>query len=88
MPAPPLSAGAAHETSALVLPPTAVAAVGVPGVVAGVTELDAIDGTPVPTPLVAVTVNVYEVPFVNPVTTHVRAPVVVQNLPPVELVAV
>jgi hypothetical protein len=35
---------------------------------AGVTELDADDAGPVPTELVADTVNVYAVPFVSPVT--------------------
>jgi hypothetical protein len=35
----------------------------------GTTELDVVDAPEVPIALVAVTVNVYEVPFVNPVTT-------------------
>ena len=34
------------------------------------TELDGADGAPVPMTLVAVTVNVYVVPLVNPVTVH------------------
>ena len=34
----------------------------------GVTAFDAADAGPVPTPFVAVTLNVYAVPFVNPVT--------------------
>ena len=34
----------------------------------GVTLLDAAEAAPAPTPLVAVTVNVYAVPFVSPVT--------------------
>ena len=34
----------------------------------GVTELDAADGGPVPIEFVAVTTNVYAVPFVNPLT--------------------
>jgi len=34
----------------------------------GVTEFEAADAWPVPAPLVAVTVNVYAVPFVRPVT--------------------
>ncbi len=34
----------------------------------GVTALDAVDAEPVPTPLVADTVNVYAVPLVRPVT--------------------
>jgi hypothetical protein len=37
-------------------------------VVAGVTELLVADGVLVPTPFVAVTVKVYVVPFVRPVT--------------------
>ena len=41
--------------------------VGTPGTAAGVTELDAADGDPVPIEFVAVTVNVYAVPFVKPV---------------------
>ena len=35
----------------------------------GITELEALEAVEVPIALVAVTVNVYEVPFVNPVTT-------------------
>ena len=34
----------------------------------GVTALDALDAGPVPTAFVAVTVNVYDVPLVKPVT--------------------
>jgi hypothetical protein len=41
---------------------------GAPGIVAGVTLLDAADGKPVPFAFVAVTVNVYAVPFVRPAT--------------------
>ena len=50
----------------------------------GVTPLDATDGELVPPVVVAVTVNVYEVPFVSPVTSHVTvdAPVVEHVLPP------
>jgi hypothetical protein len=42
--------------------------VGAFGIVAGVIEFDVADVAPTPTPFVAVTVNVYAVPFVNPVT--------------------
>jgi hypothetical protein len=35
----------------------------------GITELEAVEAVEVPIALVAVTVNVYEVPFVSPVTT-------------------
>jgi hypothetical protein len=58
---------------------TAVAPVGAAGTVAvGVTAAVAADEAPVPTELVAVTLNVYEVPLVRPVTMQVRAPVVAQ----------
>jgi len=56
--------------------------------VAGVTAAEAPDAAPVPAVFVAVTVNVYAVPFVNPVTVQVSAPVVVQVAPPGEAVAV
>src|SRR5256885_13181750 len=66
---PPFDAGAVNVTVACALPPIAVTPVGGPGTVAGVTEFDGADGGPVPTAFVAVTVKVYEVPLVNPVTT-------------------
>ena len=47
----------------------------------GVTAVEAVEGPPVPALLVAVTVNVYGVPFVNPVTQHDR-PAEVHVLPP------
>ncbi|MBK6602781.1 MAG: hypothetical protein IPG28_14835 [Betaproteobacteria bacterium] len=50
------------------MPRVAVTAVGAPGTVAGVTAADAADAGPVPTALVAVTVNVYAVPLVRPDT--------------------
>jgi hypothetical protein len=52
--------------------------VGAPATVAGITLLDAADGALTPTAFVAVTVNVYAVPFVNPLTTiGLAAPVAV-----------
>ena len=48
----------------------------------GVTAVDAADAGPVPFALVAVTVKVYIVPFVRPVTLHVSAPVVEHDAPP------
>ena len=42
--------------------------VGAPGVVTGITADDAVDVAPVPAALVALTRNVYAVPFVKPVT--------------------
>lgn len=41
--------------------------VGVPGTVAGITANDGAEVSDVATPLLAVTANVYEVPFVKPV---------------------
>ena len=55
---PPIVEGAVKATDALKMPAVADTPVGAPGTVDGVTELDGVDGDPVPTPLVAVTVNV------------------------------
>ena len=55
---PPFDAGAVKLTVACVLPLVAVPIVGAPGVVAGVTLLEAADAGPVPITFVAVTVNV------------------------------
>ena len=73
------------------MPETAVGVPGVPGATgvaaAGVTELLVELAEEVPAALVAVAVNVYEVPAVNPVTTHeVSGVVIVQVLPPGEAV--
>ena len=65
---PPLLAGAVNVTLACALPAVAVPMVGAPGTVAGVTLLDVLDAGPVPTALVAVTVKVYAVPLVSPLT--------------------
>jgi hypothetical protein len=65
---PPFEAGGVKLTVACALPAVAVPIVGAPGTVAGVTLLDAADAGPVPIALVAVTVKVYVVPFVKPVT--------------------
>ena len=55
---PPSLDGAVHDTEAEALPAVAVTPVGEPGTpAAGVTELD-VPAAPVPTPLVAVTLNV------------------------------
>jgi len=51
--------------------------VGAPGTVAGITAAEAVESADVPEAFVAVTLNVYQTPFVRPVTTQVRAPVVV-----------
>jgi hypothetical protein len=67
---PPSLAGAEKLTVACALPAVAVPIVGAPGVVAGVTLLEAADAGPAPTPLVAVTVNVYAVPLARTRTVH------------------
>jgi hypothetical protein len=61
------------------VPPSALFATIAP---TGVTVPDGPDGEPVPTAFVAVTVNVYPVPFVNPVTVALVAPVVDAVKPP------
>ena len=65
---PPSLAGAVKFTVAVVLPAVAVPIVGAPGGPVGVTLLDAAEAGPVPMPLVAVTVKVYAVALVRPVT--------------------
>ena len=50
--------GADHDSVTCPLPPLAVAPVGVPGTVRGVTALEAFDGELVPDALVAITVKV------------------------------
>ena len=74
---PPLLAGALHETVASVLPATAFTPVGAPGIVDGVTALEAADEFEVPMAFVATMVKVCGVPFVKPVTVAVVAPAVV-----------
>jgi hypothetical protein len=82
---PPLLAGALNETVAWPLPGVAVTPVGEPGIVDGVTELLALDAVLVPIEFVAVTVNVYAVPFVRPVTVIGDEPPVAVNPPVFEL---
>jgi hypothetical protein len=66
-----LLTGAVKLTLACALPAVAVAAVGAPGTVLGVTLFEGSDGALVPMAFVATTVKVYGVPLVNPVTTCV-----------------
>jgi hypothetical protein len=79
---PPLLAGAVHDTPAWALPAVPPTPVGAPGTVRGVTAALAADAAEVPAALVAVTVNVYAVPLVRPVTVADVAPVVVAVAPP------
>jgi hypothetical protein len=65
----PLSAPAVKATEAPLLAVVAIPMVGAPGTVAGVTLLESDEATLVPTPFVAVTVQVTGVPLVSPLTT-------------------
>ncbi len=81
--------GAVHETTTWVLPATPETPVGAPANTNGVTDAEALLALEFPYALVAMTVNVYAVPFVNPVTVHVAAlPAAVHVAPPGLAVAV
>lgn len=80
--APVVNAMLAFDTAPeTVNPLDTVEIVGAPGVVYGVTLLDAADAEPVPAALVAVTVKVYAVPLVSPDTVQGDAPAVHVRLP-------
>jgi len=84
--APPFETGAFHDTTddafaALVAPNE----VGAPGTVDGTTADDAVEAEPVPDTFVAITVNVYDVPLVRPVTVHEVIAVVHVNEPGAEI---
>ena len=68
-------------------PLVAETAVGAPGVVDGIPTGETAEAEPVPDAFVAVTVNVYETPFVRPVTPQYPA-LVVQVKPPGDEVTV
>ncbi len=81
--APPFVAGAVNVTEAAPLPGVAVPMVGVPGTVDGMTVFDAADAGPVPIAFVAVTLQVYVLPFVNDATTiGLEAPEAEPAMPP------
>ena len=83
--APPLD-GAVHDTTDWVLAaPVALTAVGAPGTVDGTTAAEAVEAAPKPDTFAAVTLNVYEVPFVRPVTVQLVDTVVQVNEPGVEV---
>ena len=63
------------------MPATAVGVLGTAGA-PGLTDADAADTPEVPSLLVAVEVNVYEVPLVRPVTVHEVAGTVTVHVPP------
>lgn len=54
----------------MVSPGVALTFRGAPGTVAGITGADGTEEGPVPAAFAAVTENVYEVPFVRPVTVQ------------------
>jgi hypothetical protein len=84
--APPVLAGAVQDrTDDAFAAPVALTAVGAPGTVEGTTAADADEAEPVPDTFVAVTVNVYDVPFVRPVTVHEVVAVEHVNEPGVEV---
>lgn len=68
-------------TVACPLPATAVGVPGVPGG-PGITAVEALDEPEVPLPLVAVAVNVYDVPFVRLLTTQLVAGTVTVHVAP------
>src|ERR1700687_6300943 len=70
---PPVEVGAVQLTVAWALPRTALTLVGAPGGPSGVTLFDCAEAVPVPTLLMAATVNVYAVPLARPVTIWVVA---------------
>ena len=82
---PPLLLGALNVIVASPLPRTALTLVGAPGTVAGVTLFEADEADPVPTAFVAVTVNVYAVPLVRPITVIGEAPPAPVNPPGLEV---
>jgi hypothetical protein len=65
---PPLDAGGTKRNVNCPLPGTVALIVGAPGTLAGVTVFEGADARPVPIEFVAITVKVYAVPFVRPVT--------------------
>ena len=68
---PPFDAGALHESATSPSPAVPVTEVGAPGVVYAVTALEEVEYELSPAALVAATLNLYDVPFVRPVTVNV-----------------
>ncbi len=78
---PPSEVGAVHATTAETSLGIANTSVGVPGAVGVVTEFDESEDGLAPMEFVAVTVKVYAVPFVRPVTVTEVLVVVAVTLP-------
>ena len=85
--APPLLAGAVHDTVAWAAPETPTTEVGAPGTESGVTDPEEADDELLPTSLEAFTVKVYAVPLVRPVTAQ-EVVAVVHVYPPGDEVTV
>ncbi len=66
-----MSAGAVNVTVALLYPAVAVPIVGAPGVVLASFDPEYGDSALVPSELVAVSANTYDVPFVRPEISYV-----------------
>jgi hypothetical protein len=82
---PPLLAGGLNATDTDPKPPVAVPMTGLPGRVAGTNVPDGVDAGPVPTPFVAVTVQVYDAPLVSgPTTIGLEGPSSTSFPPPFE----
>ena len=82
---PPSLTGGVKVIIAWPLPPTADTPVGALGIVDGVAELLELEAELVPAALEAVTVNVYAVPFVKPVTIKGDEPPVAVKPPMFEV---
>src|SRR5437870_4106702 len=79
----PLSAGAVKPTTICWFPRVAVGCAGASGAAAGTTAADGADALLVPTALVAVTVQVYVLPFVRLLTVIGEpTPVLFPDVPP------
>lgn len=86
---PPLEEGAVHETVTWPFPEIPDTEVGAEGGEDKVICEEGAEAMLVPAAFVAVTVKVYPVPFVNPVTVHVSGPLVhTQVAPPGDAVTV
>jgi len=78
----PFAAGVVHATATFPVPEVTETPVGALGAPAGVVAADGADSAEVPTPLVAVALNVYSDPLVSPETVQeVAGNVMVQVLP-------
>ena len=82
---PPSNAGAVQETWACAFPAIAKGLSGAVGTVLGVTAEEAKLDTEIPMAFVAITVNVYKVPFERPGTVVDSPEVVIDILPGIDV---